>query len=255
VRIDHLAERLRRRGAAAVVDRLVTAPAPIRTGSVYVSGRAVAGRALHCVAQVSGATTIAFKWTRGGTPITTGSSYRVRRADAGAALACTITPQCRRRRARRIAAVVVGADLGADHRHPTLTRPAILCTQRPREAVLCTDPRHGTDRNGSRRLVLVAADTGRCGGHGPRRTDRHGRRTCRRAARYEVVARAVDEAGNIKQPRGRPTRRSAERRLRLRHGRRSRMPETARPRGSTSCRDEHDDAVDADTEAAGGRIP
>ena len=56
-------------------------PAPIRTGSVYISGSPRVGRSIHCVAQITGAAgLLAVRWTRAGIPISSGPSYRVRRA-------------------------------------------------------------------------------------------------------------------------------------------------------------------------------
>ncbi len=174
--------------------------APVRTGSIYISGRALIGRAIHCVAQITGATSVTVKWTRAGVPIATGPSYRVRRADAGSALACAVTATNRGGTVHAGSQpVVIGADLGADRRAPTLTRPDILCTQQLGDAVLCTVRTTARDRNGIAAVAfLVAADdrplrwvrgASEDGGvwqaHLPT------------AGRYTVVARAVDEAGNI----------------------------------------------------------
>jgi hypothetical protein len=175
-------------------------PAPDRTGSVYISGRAVAGRTIHCVAQVTGADSIAVKWTRAGVEIASGPSYRVRRADAGAALACSVTA---RNAGGAVHAgsqpVVVGADLGTDHRSPALGRPDILCTQRLGEAVLCTVRATATDRNGVAAVAfLVAADDRPLRWvHGSSENGELWQAHLPAAGRYEVVARAVDEAGNI----------------------------------------------------------
>ncbi len=175
-------------------------PAPVRTGSVYVSGRALVGRAIHCVAQVTGATSVAVKWTRAGTPIASGVSYRVRRADAGSALACSVTARNAGGAVHAGSApVVIGADLGADRRRPTLTRPDILCTQRLGDAVLCTVHATATDRNGIADVsFLVAADDRPLRWvHGASDNGELWQAHLPTAGRYEVVARAVDEAGNI----------------------------------------------------------
>jgi secreted trypsin-like serine protease len=175
-------------------------PAPIRTGSVYISGRPLVGRSIHCVAQVTGATGIAVRWTRAGVPISSGASYRVRRADAGSALACTVTA---RNAGGAVHAgsqpVVIGADLGADRRAPALARPDILCTQRLGDAVLCTVRATATDRNGIAAVAfLVAADDRPLRWvHGASENGELWQAHLPTAARYEVVARAVDEAGNI----------------------------------------------------------
>jgi hypothetical protein len=175
-------------------------PAPIRTGSVYISGRAVVGRSIHCVAQVKGATGVSAKWTRAGVPIATGPSYRVRRADAGAALACTVTA---RNAGGAVHAgsqpVVVGADLSVDHRAPGLTRPDIVCTQQLGKAVLCTVRTTATDRNGIAGVsFLVAADNRPLRWvHGSSENGELWQAHLPAAGRYTVVARAVDEAGNI----------------------------------------------------------
>ncbi len=175
-------------------------PAPIRTGSVYVSGRALVGRSIHCVAQIKGATSIAVKWRRAGVPIASGASYRVRRADAGANLTCTVTA---RNRGGTVHAgsqpVVIGADLGADRRAPVLTRPDILCTQQLGDAVLCTVRTRATDRNGIAAVsFLVAADHRPLRWvHGASENGELWQAHLPTAGRYTVVARAVDEAGNI----------------------------------------------------------
>lgn len=175
-------------------------PAPIRTGSVYISGRALVGRAIHCVAQVTGATSVAVKWTRSGAPIASGPSYRVRRADAGSALACTVTA---RNAGGAVHAgsqpVVIGADLGADRRSPALTRPDILCTQKLGDAALCTVRTTATDRSGIAAVAfLVGADDRPLRWvHGASENGELWEAHLPTARRYTVVARAVDEAGNI----------------------------------------------------------
>ena len=174
--------------------------APIRTGSVYVSGRPLVGRTIHCVAQVTGATSVAVKWRRAGVPIATGASYRVRRADGGAALTCTVTASNRGGAVHAGSQpVVVGADLRADHRAPTLTRPEITCTQQLGEAVLCNVRTTANDRNGIAAVAfLVAADNRPLRWvHGASENGELWQAHLPTAGRYTVVARAVDEAGNI----------------------------------------------------------
>jgi secreted trypsin-like serine protease len=181
---------------------IVSSPpaAPIRAGSVYISGHALVGRSIHCVAQITGATSIAIKWRRAGVPIATGPSYRVRRADAGAALGCTVTA---RNAGGTVHAgsqpVVIGADLRLDHRRPTLTRPDILCTQQLGEAVLCNVRTTATDRNGIAAVsFLVAADARPLRWvHGASENGQLWQAHLPAAGRYTIVARAVDEAGNI----------------------------------------------------------
>ena len=174
--------------------------APIRTGSVYVSGRPLVGRTIHCVAQVTGATSVAVKWRRAGVPIATGASYRVRRADGGAALTCTVTASNRGGTVHAGSQPVVGgADLRADHRAPTLTRPEITCTQQLGEAVLCNVRTTANDRNGIAAVAfLVAADNRPLRWvHGASENGELWQAHLPTAGRYTVVARAVDEAGNI----------------------------------------------------------
>jgi hypothetical protein len=167
---------------------------------VYISGRAVEGRTIHCVAQVTGADTIAVKWTRAGVEIASGPTYRVRSADAGAALACNVTA---RNAGGTVHAgsqpAVVGTDIGTDHRSPTLGRPEIVCTQRLGEAVLCTVRATVTDRGGVAAVAfLVAADNRPLRWvHGSSENGELWQAHLPAAGRYEVVARAVDEAGNI----------------------------------------------------------
>ena len=175
--------------------------APERVGSVYISGNPSVRRAIHCVPQVRGSgVTTRFAWLRAGTRIGTGPSYRVRRGDAGAAISCTATS---RNRGGSVTtgsqAVTIAADLRGDHRRPTLSRPDIRCTQRLGSTVVCTIRVRAADRNGIADVAfLVAADDKPLRFvHGASENGEQWQAHLPTAAHYQVVARAVDEAGNI----------------------------------------------------------
>jgi hypothetical protein len=153
------------------------------------------------VPQVRGSgVTTAFAWLRAGTRIGRGPSYRVRRGDAGAAISCAATSRNRGGSVTTSSqAVTIAADLRGDHRRPTLSRPDIRCTQRLGSTVVCTIRVRAADRNGIADVafLLAADDKPLRFVHGASENGEEWQAHLPTAARYEVVARAVDEAGNI----------------------------------------------------------
>jgi len=175
--------------------------APERVGSVYISGNPAVRRTIHCVPQVRGAgVRTTFAWLRAGTLIGTRPSYRVQRGDAGAAISCTATSRNRGGSVTTSSqAVTITADLRGDHRRPTLSRPDIRCTQRLGSAVVCTIRVRAADRNGIADVAfLVAADDKPLRFvHGASENGEVWQAHLPAASRYQVIARAVDGAGNI----------------------------------------------------------
>jgi hypothetical protein len=176
-------------------------PAPERVGSVFISGNPTVRHTIHCVPQVRGTgLTTSFAWLRAGTRIGTGASYRVRRGDAGSAISCVATSRNRGGTVTTSSqAVTIAADLRGDHRRPTLRRPEILCTQRLGSTPVCTVRVRATDRNGVADVAfLVAADDKPLRFvHGASENGETWQAHLPTAGRYQVVARAIDEAGNI----------------------------------------------------------
>jgi hypothetical protein len=175
--------------------------APERVGSVYISGNPAVRRTIHCVPQVRGAgVRTTFAWLRAGTLIGTRPSYRVQRGDAGAAISCTATSRNRGGSVTTSSqAVTITADLRGDHHRPTLSRPDIRCTQRLGSAVVCTIRVRAADRNGIADVAfLVAADDKPLRFvHGASENGEVWQAHLPAASRYQVIARAVDGAGNI----------------------------------------------------------
>jgi secreted trypsin-like serine protease len=175
--------------------------APERVGSVYISGNPSVRRTIHCVPQVRGTgIRTTFTWLRAGTRIGTGPSYRVKRGDAGSAISCVATSRNRGGNVTTSSqAVTISADLRGDHRRPTLSRPDIRCTQRLGSTVVCTIRVRAADRNGIADVAfLVAADEKPLRFvHGASENGEEWQAHLPTARHYQVVARAVDEAGNI----------------------------------------------------------
>jgi len=176
-------------------------PAPERVGSVYISGTPTVGHVIHCVPQVHGTgLATSYSWARAGIEIGTRASYRIRRSDTGAAISCSATTKNRGGFvSTNSQAVTISADLRGDHRRPTLSRPDILCTQRLGSTPVCTVRVRARDRNGIGDVAfLVAADEKPLRWvHGASENGEQWQAHLPTAGSYQVVARAVDEAGNI----------------------------------------------------------
>ena len=255
VRLADLAERVRRRArSCARGSTRRRRRAPIRTGSVYISGRPLVGRAIHCVPQVT-------RRDRHRRPL---AARRRPDRDAARATGCAGPTPVRRWRApsRRATAAAPSRRLaaGRDRRRPrapttarpTLRRPDIRCTSGSATPCSARSARRATDRNGIAAVAfLVAADDRPLRWvHGASENGELWQAHLPTAARYEVVARAVDEAGNITRASRTANTRWADRRQArpVAHGREE---DDLADRGR--ARQQHHHAVDADAEAAGRR--